>query len=105
MPTRVLTSPFVATGELLQRIDLLLPNATAFASDVPAAVTVQSNGEDLRAGALTAIVTHLIRIRYLPGVESWMTAKLKGRDLQIRTIVNVDERDIELQLLCTEVES
>lgn len=43
-----------------------------------------------------------VRIRYLPGVSPKMRIKYGTRTFQIEGVVNVDERDREMKLMCIE---
>ena len=47
-------------------------------------------------------VTHVIRIRYLAGVEPTMRVAFGSRQFAINGIIDVDERHVELRLFCTE---
>jgi len=47
-------------------------------------------------------VTHRVRIRYLSGVLPTMRITWGSRAFDIHAVLNTDERDIEMELLCTE---
>lgn len=108
---------FVSAGELRSRVTIKRPVGTTsatggvvegtpqvFASSVPAAIESALGSEALRAGGLVAGVTHLVKLRYLDGVKPWMTVTFEDRQFQILSIVDVDERHIEHQLLCAEAQ-
>lgn len=105
----------VSAGELRSRIRISRPVGTTsatggvvegtpevFADRVPASITSALGTETLQASGLVAGVTHLIKIRFLSGVQSFMTVTFEARLFQILSIVDVDERHIEHQLLCAE---
>lgn len=60
-------------------------------------------GELLTADMLRAGLAVVIVIRYRSGVTSKMRAKLGSRIFEIGSVVNVGERNKELQLVCSEV--
>lgn len=47
-------------------------------------------------------VTHRIRLRYLPGVDSTMRILFKGREFRIEAIRNIEERNTETEILAVE---
>jgi SPP1 family predicted phage head-tail adaptor len=107
----------VSAGELRSRVRINRPVGTVsatggvvegepevFADRVPAAINSTLGNEVLRAGALVAGLTHIIKIRYLSGLQAWMTVEFETRQFQILSVVDVDERHIEHQLLCAEVQ-
>lgn len=109
--------PFVKAGALRSRIDIVAPDGDqsgtggitpgtpiTIASRLPAEVTSAPLGETLQVGALQAAISSLIRIRYLPGLESYMRVVLEGRTLQILGIVDVDNRHVTLELTCAEIQ-
>lgn len=51
---------------------------------------------------IQAEVSHRIRIRYLPAVEPTMRVIFRGREFEIESIINWQERNIDLQLMCRE---
>lgn len=51
---------------------------------------------------IMAEVTHRIRIRYLPELKPTMLIKFKGREFNITSIINWQERNIDLQIMCKE---
>lgn len=61
-----------------------------------------SSSEQWRAQQVQSSVSHKVTIRYLAGIDSKMRVKHGTRYLHIGSIRNVDERNIELELLCTE---
>lgn len=48
-------------------------------------------------------ITHLIRMRYFPGMTSDMRLLFKGRVFTIIYIDNVDEKNREYRVLCQEI--
>lgn len=107
----------MTAGELRSRVTIKRPVGTTsatggvvegtpeiFASRIPASIVSALGSELLRASGLVAGVTHVVKLRYLSGVQSWMTVTFEDRVFQILSIVDVDERHIEHQLLCAEVQ-
>lgn len=59
--------------------------------------------ERWRANQMQAETTHLITIRYLPDVTTKMRALFQGvRYLNFLSVLNVDERNIEMQIQAKE---
>jgi SPP1 family predicted phage head-tail adaptor len=109
--------PVVKAGALRSRIDIVAPAGSqsgtggtvpsgpvTIAARIPAEVTSGPLGETLQVGALQAGIVSLIRIRYRPGIESYMAVVLEGRTLQILSIVDVENRHVTLELTCTEAQ-
>lgn len=109
--------PLVRAGALRSRIDILAPAGSpsgtggtvpstpiTIASRIPAEVTSGPLGEAIQVGALQSGIASLIRIRYRPGIESYMVVVLEGRTLQIVSVVDVDNRHVTLELTCTEAQ-
>ncbi len=59
-------------------------------------------GERLRALQLEERVTHRVTIRHRPGVTPAMRVRFGARLFNIRAVINRDERDRFLELLCEE---
>jgi len=108
---------FVSTGALRSRVTLLKPTGTTgptggvipgepevLAADVPAAIASSPANEQLRAGAQQSLVTHVVRLRYLPGVVPFMVVAWEGLTFQILSIVDVAALHVELELRCAEVQ-
>ncbi len=51
---------------------------------------------------VNADITTRIRLRYLEGITPKMRVLYKTRVFNVTSVVNVEERSIETQLLCTE---
>jgi len=61
------------------------------------------SGREFWAGhQVQAEVTHRIRMRYLPGVRPTMKVFFGEREFEIESIINWQERNIDLQLMCKE---
>ena len=100
-----------------QRITILRPTGTpsatggtvegppeTVAANVPAVVESTVLGtETIQAGQVLASVTHHVGIRYLAGIKAWMTVTCNNRTFQILSVVDVDERHLDVWLLCAEV--
>lgn len=75
---------------------------TTFAT-VWAAVEPLRGREFWDAQQLNAEVTARIRLRYLSGVGPTMRVVYDGRTFEVDSVIDVDERHRELQLMCKEV--
>lgn len=67
-----------------------------------ASVEPLSGSEQWRAQQAQSSVSHKVTIRYLSGVDAKMRVKFGTRYLNIGSVRNVEERNRELELLCTE---
>lgn len=74
--------------------------ATVWGSVEPA---VLMGREQFAAAQLQAELTHRITIRYRAGVTPKMRVSWDSRTFDIEQVVNVEERDRELHLLCREM--
>jgi len=63
----------------------------------------QSAIEKARAAAPTMTITHVLQIRYLPGVKGSWRIKYGTRFFSLVSVVNPKERNVALQLVCNEV--
>lgn len=101
-------------GKLRQRITLQKQVNTV--NDYGAAVTTWksvstvwadvrpiSGHEYFAAQQVHSEVTTQIWIRYLPGIVPTMLVKFGKRTLEIVSVLNIQERNISLQLMCKEV--
>lgn len=61
-----------------------------------------SGNEPLRADKLLPEVSHRVRIRYRSGITAKNRLVFDSRVFQIVAVLNRDERNIELELLCSE---
>ncbi len=69
---------------------------------IDAEIVPQESREFFRAKQVQADITHLLRTRYVPGVTPEMRVALGSRVLHIESTINVEERNIELLLICRE---
>jgi len=67
-----------------------------------AAIIPASAKEYVASNELQAVVTHRVNIRYRKGLTPEMRIKYGARYFNINSILNRDERNIELDLMCTE---
>lgn len=102
-------------GSLRNRITILAANytenaggeqvadfETAHAEDVPAEIRPVSSKERLANAQISEVVSHRIHIRYLAGITSDMRIQFGDRIFSIDSVIDPDERRIELWLLCFE---
>jgi SPP1 family predicted phage head-tail adaptor len=75
--------------------------ATDFADTWAAIIVLQGRELDM-AQQIMSEVTHKITIPYQTGVQSQMSVSFGTRVFEIQAILNPDERNTELQLLCIE---
>ncbi|MDZ7370255.1 MAG: phage head closure protein [candidate division KSB1 bacterium] len=62
-----------------------------------------SGREFFAAEAVSSEVTHKIHMRYRSGITPDMRIKFKERYFQIVAVMNLQEKNVELQLLCKEL--
>ena len=67
-----------------------------------AAIEPVSGREYWQAKLALAEKTIRIRMRYLPGIDSSMRVAYSGRIFSIQSVINVDEANREIQLMCLE---
>lgn len=67
-----------------------------------AAIEPLSGRELIAAQAVQSEITTRISLRYLPGITSAMRVVHGTRIYNIKTLLNLDERNRELQLMCSE---
>lgn len=67
-----------------------------------AAVAPISGREFFAAQQVNSEVTHRVTIRYLPGVDAKMRVIYGKRVLEIQSVIDPQERHVELQLMCVE---
>jgi SPP1 family predicted phage head-tail adaptor len=67
-----------------------------------AAVEPLAGRELYNAQQVQPNLSHRVRVRYLDGVKAKMRVKHDRRYLNIETVINLEERDRELHLMCTE---
>ena len=61
-----------------------------------------SGREYFTAQQVNAEITHRVRMRYLKGMENTMRFLYGTRIFQVKVIMNAEERNRELEILCTE---
>jgi SPP1 family predicted phage head-tail adaptor len=81
--------------ELGQLIEDWLPFAQVWA-----AVEPLRGQEFIAAQALASVTTTRIRMRYIPGVVSSMRVVFRGRTYNIQSVIEVETRGREIQLMC-----
>lgn len=62
-----------------------------------------NGSEFFKADEINSEITHRVHLRYVPGVTPDMRVVLNDRHLMITSIVNYQERNIELQMYCKEI--
>ena len=101
-------------GRLRHRVTIETPNDEASTYGGPKHVwvpvaTVWASVEPLQgrefmaARAANAETTHRVGMRYRGGVTAKQRINFDGRILEIESVMNRDERNAELQLMCKEV--
>lgn len=100
-------------GTLRHRITIEQPAETQNAHGEPvvtwsalatcwASVEPLSGRELLMAQQVNAEITHRARLRYVAGVMAKQRVQHQGRYFDINAVRNIDERKVELELLCQE---
>lgn len=59
--------------------------------------------ETAAAQVIDGVTAHLMRGRYHPGITIETQLQVAGRRFQVQSVADVDERHVELVLLCAEV--
>jgi SPP1 family predicted phage head-tail adaptor len=67
------------------------------------AIMPLTGNEYVRAQQMDATVSHKIRTEYIAGVNPRMRLKHGDRTFNVVSVVNVEERNRELEWMCTEV--
>ena len=75
---------------------------TTLQANQPASIEPLSGRELVNAQAIQADVTHRLRMRYVAGVHTKHRIVFGARIFDIKAVRDVDERGIELEMLCTE---
>jgi SPP1 family predicted phage head-tail adaptor len=70
---------------------------------VSAGIFPLTGTEKFQADVITAEITHRIHMRYIPSVSPEMRIIFGTRVFYITSIVNLEERNVELQLFCKEI--
>lgn len=75
-----------------------LPIATVYAG-----VETLSGREWVTANAAGGELSHRVRMRYFAGLESTDRLTYAGRTFHIEAVLNTDERNVELVVMCREI--
>lgn len=81
-----------------QPLDIWVDVARSWASINPI-----SGKEIFAAETVSSEITHKIKIRYRSGITPDMRIVFNGRIFEIKSIINFQERNIDLQLMCKEL--
>lgn len=79
------------------------PNNTTIVATVWASIEALSGAEKFAAHEFVSQVSHQVVIRYMPGISSALQVQFAGRRFQIESVLNPDERNKILILLCIEI--
>ena len=71
--------------------------------NVRAGIYPISGKEFFAAETVNSEITHKVKIRYIDGIMPNMRIKFNNRIFSIESVINFQERNIELQLLCKEL--
>ncbi len=105
---------YTPAGDLRQQINLLDPQlggrnpdggSTApgvFAQGIWAKIQTLSGRELYKAQQISDDVTHMVIIRYMPGVAERMLVQFGARTFLVQAVEDPYERQAELHLLCVE---
>jgi SPP1 family predicted phage head-tail adaptor len=69
---------------------------------IPAAIWPVSANEQMKADNEKMKITHRIRIDYQSGILPEMTILFGTRTFEIKGVINLEEKNVYLDLLCTE---
>jgi SPP1 family predicted phage head-tail adaptor len=92
-----LQAPLVTTNDYGEAITTWQDVATLSAALVPL-----SAREFFHAQQTQADVTHKVMLRYRPGLTPTMRLVVCGRIFHIASVIDREERQVELELLCKE---
>lgn len=79
--------------------------AVTIADKTPASIEPLDGRELFEAQQMSANISHRIRLRYRAGVKPTQQVLFGARVFEISSVINVEERNIELRLLCQELAS
>lgn len=71
--------------------------------NVRAGIYPISGKEFFAAETVNSEITHKVKIRYIGGITPNMRIKFNNRIFSIESVINFQERNIEIQLLCKEL--
>lgn len=71
--------------------------------NVRAGIYPISGKEFFAAETVNSEITHKVKIRYIEGITPNMRIKFNNRIFSIESVINFQERNIEIQLLCKEL--
>lgn len=91
-------TPVEARNSYGERIVTWSTLATVWASVEPL-----RGREFLDAEQVQAEISHRVRMRYYPGILPNYRVVFGGRVLEIQAVINVNERNREMQLMCKEM--
>lgn len=85
-----------------QNLDGSVVESWSCYATVQASIEPISGREYIAAQSTQADVTHRISLRCLGGIIPKMRVNFGGRIFEILSVINVGERNVELQLMCRE---
>ena len=114
-------SPVLQAGKFRHRVTIVQPTLvqdpaggwnpaeTSVVCELWATIEASSGNETYAAQEYSSTITHAVYIRYprnlVPGgIQPKMIVKFKARTFYIEAVLNADERNKLLQLLCVEVD-
>lgn len=68
-----------------------------------ASIRAATSKEVYAASGFTSQLSHIITIRWRPGVQANQRIAYRGRVFEIQTVADPDESRVELNLLCLEI--
>lgn len=109
-------TPTLCAGRLRHRIDIVQPNFNdqdstggfnlsdfTIVATVWGSIQALCGEEKFAAHEFVSQVSHQVVIRYTSGINSGMQVRFQGRTFQIEAVLNPDERNKVLILLCIEI--
>lgn len=112
-PQPVSSGKPISAGALRRRVQLCKPAPTtnSLGEAVPgwtvvyttwASIEPLSGRELWQAVQVQADVTHKVRVRYHSGLDPTWIVKYQGRQFNVMSVLNIEERSRVLELLCME---
>lgn len=108
-------TPFLFAGRLRHRVDIVSISPTqdstggqnlsvdTIYANIWASIEALNGTEKFAAHEFVSQATHQIVLRYLDGINSGQQVWFEGRQFQIEAVLNPDERNKMLILICIEI--
>jgi SPP1 family predicted phage head-tail adaptor len=103
-----------SAGKLNRKVTIQSPSTTQDEYGAPtqvwtdlittwAAIRAATSKEVYAASGFTSQLSHIITIRWRPGIQANQRIAYRGRTFEIQAVADPDESRVELNLLCLEL--